>query len=134
MAEAIHRAAGKLGSAIVGRARANVSGRVLNRRSGNLLESIRYEVRPSQDRGLEIVVLAGGGRHGVQYAAIHEYGGVILPRNGQFLKFQIDGKWIQTRSVVMPKRPYVAPAVGDVLPLIPKVINQEIRRALEIEL
>lgn len=130
--DALNRAAGKAGAAIVGRARAYVSNRVLNRRSGNLLESIRFQV-DNTSNGIQAVVMAGGGRHKVQYAAIHEYGGVIKPKTpGGYLKFKIGGNWIQTRMVRMPKRPYVGRAVDDVKPLIPKLIGKEIDKALGV--
>lgn len=46
------------------------------------------------------------------YAAIHEFGGVILPTNGPYLVFEgKDGKLVFTKSVTMPARPYIRPAV-----------------------
>lgn len=130
--DALNRTAAKIGATAVGRARAYVSGRVLSRRSGNLLESIRFQVDNTQN-GVAAVILAGGGRNNVQYAAIHEYGGVIRPKTaGGWLKFKIGEQWIQTRMVRMPKRPYVQPAVNDVMPLVPKLLAKEIDKALGV--
>jgi HK97 gp10 family phage protein len=56
-------------------------------------------------------VLAGV--FGVIYAKIHEFGGVIRPVKAKALKFQIDGKWIVTKKVTMPARPYLRPAVDE---------------------
>lgn len=47
----------------------------------------------------------------VVYAAIHEYGGDIYPVNKKFLAFKIDGKWIFTKHVYIPPRPYFHPSI-----------------------
>jgi HK97 gp10 family phage protein len=45
------------------------------------------------------------------YAAIHEFGGVIKPKNGSYLRFKTkDGNWVTTKEVTMPARPYMRPA------------------------
>ncbi len=52
---------------------------------------------------------------GSVYAAIHEYGGTIEPRNGEFLVFQgADGRLVFARSVEIPERPYVSTSTADV--------------------
>lgn len=43
----------------------------------------------------------------------HEKGGTIKPKNGKYLRFQIDGKWIMARSVTIPARPYLGPPIKD---------------------
>lgn len=53
------------------------------------------------------------------YGAIHEFGGVIRPKQQQYLSFQPQpGQWVRVASVTMPKRPYLAPAVKTVEPKI----------------
>lgn len=48
------------------------------------------------------------------YAAIHEFGGVILPTKGPYLVFKgKDGKMVFTKSVTMPARPYIRPAMDN---------------------
>lgn len=45
------------------------------------------------------------------YAAIHEFGGVIKPKTGNYLRFKTkDGQWRTVKEVTMPARPYVRPA------------------------
>jgi phage gpG-like protein len=46
------------------------------------------------------------------YAAIHEFGGVIKPKNPDgYLRFKTkDGQWVTTKEVTIPARPYVRPA------------------------
>lgn len=68
------------------------------------------------------------------YAAIHEFGGIILPTNGPFLVFKgKDGKLVFTRSVTMPARPYIRPAIdsdGDeALEILGETLGREIDEA-----
>ena len=54
------------------------------------------------------------GVFGVIYAKIHEFGGIIKARNKPFLAFQVDGgEWVFTKSVTIPARPYMRPAVDN---------------------
>jgi phage gpG-like protein len=56
------------------------------------------------------------GRFGtkVPYAGIHEYGGTIKPKTKKYLRFRtFDGQWHTVRKVVMPARPFLAPAARD---------------------
>jgi len=93
------------------RAERNLTGRVLNRRSGALLRTLRVDVSARNNK-VTGQLLAGG--RGVQYARIHELGGVI---QGQpWLVFQLpDGGWRKVRSVTIPRRPYLQPALEDAM-------------------
>ena len=51
------------------------------------------------------------GPRGLPYVRIHEFGGTILPKKAEFLKFKINGRWIYTKKVIMPARPYLRPAL-----------------------
>lgn len=72
------------------RAKARLSGAVLNVRAGYLRRSIVGLV--DAPTGLTLVgrVRAGGGTKEVSYARIHEEGGTIRPRNGRFLAIPTD--------------------------------------------
>lgn len=78
--------------------KANLEGRrpVLHR-SGALARSIDYAVS-----GMQAVVGSG-----LIYAAIHQFGGVILPKKGDRLSFRIGNRQIFARKVTMPARPYI---------------------------
>ena len=93
------------------RAERNLTGRVLNRRSGALLRTLRVDVSARNNK-VTGQLLAGG--RGVQYARIHELGGVI---QGQpWLVFKLpDGGWRKVRSVTIPRRPYLQPALEDAM-------------------
>lgn len=43
----------------------------------------------------------------VEYAAIHNYGGVIKPKEKKALKFQVNGRWVTKKLVTMPKREFI---------------------------
>lgn len=51
--------------------------------------------------------------HGVRwgtnrkYAAIHQFGGVIKPKNGKYLTFPIGDSWVKVKSVTIEKREYL---------------------------
>lgn len=47
----------------------------------------------------------------VVYGRIQELGGTIRPRNVEFLHFKIDNRDIFAKSVTLPPRPYLRPAV-----------------------
>ena len=47
------------------------------------------------------------------YAAIHEFGGTIHARRAPYLVFQVNGRWVKTKSVHIPARPYLRPALAE---------------------
>jgi phage gpG-like protein len=40
------------------------------------------------------------------YAAIHQFGGIIRPKSGGRLKFQVNGQWFSAKQVTIPARPF----------------------------
>jgi phage gpG-like protein len=74
--------------------------------------------------------LTGWLKGSVVYAGIHEYGGVIKPKKGKYLKFKINGGWVSVKQVVIPKRPMLRPAIEDNLGTVGKLIKQEVLEAL----
>jgi phage gpG-like protein len=83
--------------------RANIA-RKLNRNSRGAL-SAGVQVRKVNQYSVRIGVF------GVVYAAIHEYGGIITPKRAKVLRFEIGGKVIFSKYVVIPARPYFAPGI-----------------------
>ena len=107
-------------------ARLNASGRPgPNVDKGMLRASITGEVR---DSGADIVGVVGAGNN-LKYAAIQELGGTIKPKdpNG-YLTFKIDGHFVSVKSVTLPARPYLKPAVDS--PFMRGVIDHELRAAI----
>jgi len=66
----------------------------------------------------------------VVYAAIHEYGGIIRPKNAKFLMFQINGTWIRTKQVTMPKREWLSKSLKDVQGKIEAIFGKQIKIAI----
>ena len=89
-------------------ARKNLDGKVLNTNKtepNNLKNSLVTDVRGT---GINIVGAVGSPK---PYAKVHEQGWIIRPKKaGGWLVFQIDGKWIKTKQVKIPKRPWLGPA------------------------
>jgi phage gpG-like protein len=86
-----------------------LSGQVLKVRTSNLRASIQQTVKDQVDNFQARVFSSGD----VKYAAIHEFGGVIVPKKAKALSFVIDGKRIFTKQVIMPKRSYMRTSLED---------------------
>lgn len=107
----------------------NASGRVLRRRSGNLARSIQSSIRK---RSGKITGTLSAGHKGVQYARIHEVGGIIQGR--PWLVFQLaDGGWRKVQRVRIPARPYLAPAIEEALDSLDDDLAAEIGPLLRLE-
>lgn len=156
-------------------AKANLTGTVLNVRTGRLRRSIRSEVK-QEEGGWELALRAGGdGAADVKYARIHELGGVIRPTQSRFLAIPVGpaltpsgvaryasprdvpvplafvqslkgqpllveagGKkkagrvwYVLRKSVTIPARPYLAPAMKAEEPVLAARLEQILKDALE---
>lgn len=97
---------GRLSEAVISHTvRNKLSGQVLHRRTGTLAKSLNWKL--TSDFSATIGT-------NVAYAAIHEFGGEIRPRNAKALSFQIGDTWVRTQKVTMPKRPYLGPGLEEV--------------------
>jgi phage gpG-like protein len=78
--------------------------------------------------------VAGWVGMGSPFAMVHEAGKKITAK-GKFLAFKVDGKWIRTKAVTIPARPFFYPAVNgfvesaEFMEIINKVLSREITRA-----
>lgn len=117
---------------LAGKVRANLSGRVLNVRSGKLLNSIRNEMVENATSIYGRVY-----SQGVPYAGIHERGGVtrphvIVPVRAKALRFEVGGKVVFAQRVnhpgsKIPARPYLAPALAEMTPQILRDLADAVR-------
>jgi len=73
--------------------------------TGTLRKSITYKMRKNP-------VMASVGTNLV-YAPIHEYGGTIRAKGSGYLRFKMGDKWVTTKSVKIPARPYLRPSIKD---------------------
>lgn len=82
----------------VGRGRSIRAGRKILTDSGRLQKSIQY-----RSRGRRLVIGTN-----LKYAAIHQFGGVIVPKRKKVLRFPVaGGGFAFARRVVIPARPYL---------------------------
>lgn len=88
----------------------------LKARSGHLRRSIRSGIK---EKPLSIV---GWIFTDVIYGRINELGGIIRPKKGKYLKFQIAGKWVMVKKVTIPAKPYLGPAITDHINQIKNII------------
>ena len=100
-----------------------LSGQVLNQVSGVLRGSIFSRV-VSDGNGVIGTVGAD-----TPYSRIHEYGGVIEPVNKLALKFQIGGKWVTVKRVVMPERSYLRSTLAERADIIRTALTQAVAGA-----
>jgi len=84
-----------------------LTGQSLKVRTGRLRNSITGK---AQRIGNKIIGKVGTN---VEYARIHEFGGDIYPKNAPYLRFQVNGQWVTTKHVKIPKRPYLQPSLKE---------------------
>jgi phage gpG-like protein len=80
------------------------AGNPLHVRSGRLRRSLGWEFRGNDTAAVGT---------NVEYGPIHEFGGTITPRSASALRFQVNGQWVTTQKVRMPRRPWLGPALLD---------------------
>ena len=73
--------------------------------TGRFPEGVRVE--PAGD-GYDVVIDR-------VYAEIQEFGGVINAKNHPYLVFKYNGQWVKKKSVTLPARPYVRPAIQELM-------------------
>lgn len=98
----------------------HLAGATLNYGTHRLQRSVKSRV---SSRGDKFIGVVGSP---VVYAAIHEYGGVIRPKNSKYLTFQINGKWVRTTQVNMPARRWLSKSVEDSFPTIKKIFGKAV--------
>jgi len=103
----------------------HLAGVTLKARTHRLQRSVKTIVRRIG------TVVSGRVGSPVVYAAIHEYGGIIRPKNAKYLVFKIEGKWIRTKKVTMPARRWLSKSLEDVRPQIERIFGREIEIAIE---
>lgn len=103
----------------------------LNVDTGNLVNSISVAKGSQSETYAEVSV----GPSDVEYAAIHEFGGVIMPLRAKMLSWVEDGVRVFAKMVHIPARPYMRPAldehVDDITKAVETVLRLEIERAAQ---
>jgi len=63
-----------------------------------------------------------------KYSAIHENGGIIKPRIGEYLRFKIAGNWKTVKEVIIPQRSYLRQPIEDNMSKMVDIIEKEIEK------
>lgn len=74
----------------------------LKLRTGTLRKSIERNLISEREREIKYEIFTN-----CVYGGIHEYGGIITPKNKTHLAFVINGKFIKTKKVTIPKRSFI---------------------------
>lgn len=89
-------------------------------RTGHLRRSIQSGVRV---KGNDIEGFVGSN---LKYAGVHEFGGIIKPKNGEYLMFMLDGQFRKVKQVVIPERSYIRTGIENNIGSITSLVKQEI--------
>ena len=113
------------GFVIEGAAKINVRNNFDKHPTGNLLGSINTRATTTKKDSVTVAVGTN-----VIYAAIHEFGGTIKAKNAKALQFEIDGEFVTVKSVYIPPRPYMRPAVDNNLAAIKDTIKYHLMKLI----
>ena len=64
------------------------------------------------------------------YAMAQEYGAVIQAQKAKYLKFRVQGRWVQVKRVVLPPRPYLRPGRDAAAEALPELLAQNLQEVL----
>lgn len=87
-------------------------------RTGRLARSLYTRVSV---RGDEVLGELGSSSF---IAGVQEHGAVIQAKAAKYLKFQVQGRWVAVRRVVIPARPFLRPGRDAALAALEKRIHQ----------
>jgi len=76
--------------------------------TGTLRRSIHSET--TEKNGAKVTVQVGTD---LEYAAMQEFGGTVVPKRAKMLAFEVDGKKVFARKVEIPAHPYLRPAFDE---------------------
>lgn len=93
-----------------------------NSRSGALRRSLEWRIYKDGDG------YRGQFYSTSPYAAVHEHGAVIQAKRSEYLKFRVQGQWVQKRSVRIPARPFLAPAFEQSLEYVEDLLWRNLER------
>ncbi|MBU1157036.1 MAG: hypothetical protein KJ921_14355, partial [Proteobacteria bacterium] len=93
-------------------------------RTGRLANSLRTEVFQEGDTWV------GQLSADTPYAAAQEYGAVIQANQAKYLKFQVQGRWVQKQRVELPARPYLRPGAEAAAEALREIITQKLMEAM----
>lgn len=133
--EALYAKMSELNNQLAEKIRQNLSGDVLNQKSGALYGTVVERGPYAVDDALETVVEAGG--DAAPYGIVHEKGGekeyLIQAINARALAFEVNGKMVFARSVIhppLPARPWFGPATEEMEPVIAEELQKTMNEVM----
>ncbi len=67
---------------------------------------------------------------GAPYAAAQEYGATVQAHKARYLKFRVQGRWVQVKRVELPARPYLRPGRDAALQALPEILQRNLREVM----
>ncbi|MEW5911488.1 MAG: hypothetical protein AB1814_02970 [Thermodesulfobacteriota bacterium] len=64
------------------------------------------------------------------YAAAQEFGAVIQARKARYLKFRVQGRWVQKQRVELPARPYLRPGRNQAVEALRAALARNLMEAM----
>jgi len=80
-------------------------------------------------QGSKIIGRVSNDKHRLPYARIHEYGGIIRPKKGKFLKFTIGDRTIFAKQVKIPERSYMRSSLKAKRKTIISILTKAMKRS-----
>jgi hypothetical protein len=101
-------------------------------RSGALVGGVRKETVIGPPVTGRVYMQRSGESYNPFYAIVHEEGRTIRPKRAKYLRFQIDGRWVFAKQVVIPARPIWATTAHEMLPLYEHEVQKSVDRICAI--
>ena len=103
----------------------------LNKNTGDLYRSISYKVSKNN-----VVVISPRGGKNLMKANVLENGAIIKPKQGDYLTYMINGKWVKSKvSVIRPRKWFFSYVNnwfrGESEKVIEETLNKEIMKIWE---
>ncbi|MCB2193283.1 MAG: hypothetical protein KQI62_17050 [Deltaproteobacteria bacterium] len=93
-------------------------------RTGRLAASLRTEVYQEGDTWVGRLMADA------PYAAAQECGAVIQAKKAKYLKFRVQGRWVQKQRVELPARPYLRPGAEAAAAALKEIFTQKLMEAM----
>lgn len=96
----------------------------LNRRSGNLYRKLRTRMNVTP-KGADLKLT------GPFYGRANARGAVITPKNAPYLVFKVGTRWVRTKRVVIPSRPWDVAALKTTKGQFPATFRKQLKKYVD---
>jgi len=93
-------------------------------RSGRLARSLGWRVYQQGE------VYIGELFADAPYAGVQEYGAQIQANKADYLKFRVQGRWVQVKRVEIPARPYLRPGRDAAVGALPEILQRNLAEVM----